>query len=259
MCDNKELLVGYVYNELGAGERRTFDAHLQTCAECRDELAGLHATRGHLATWAPPEPDLGFQIVRHAVEPRGKVIPFRSRWMPAFGLAAAAVLVLAAASAVANLEVRYDNDGLVVRTGWARGSTPQAASSDAAAVQSLTPAGGSTPLTASWRADFDALDRRLREIESAVTTQANGAVQVASGPRMTDAEILRRVRDIVREAESRQDVAVAQRLLQVMQDFDRQRRSDFAMLQQSSAQYQGITNAELLKINERFRASQLEK
>lgn len=254
MCNNKELLVGYVYNELGADERRTFDAHLQACADCRDELAGLHATRGHLATWAPPEPDLGFQIVRHAVEPRGKVVPFRSRWMPAFGLAAAAVLVLATASAVANLEVRYDNGGLVVRTGWARGSTPVTASGSTP----LT-AGGSAPLTASWRADFDALDRRLREMESAVATQANGPVQVASGPRMSDAEILRRVRDIVREAESRQDVAVAQRLLQVMQDFDRQRRSDFAMLQQSSAQYQGITNAELLKINERFRASQLEK
>lgn len=252
MCDNKEFLVGYVYNELGADERRTFDAHLQACADCRDELAGLHATRGHLATWAPPEPDLGFQIVRHAVEPRGKVVPFRSRWRPAFGLAAAAVLVLAAASAVANLEVRYDNDGLVVRTGWTRGEArPQTVSQSQP--QPMT-------VNTSWRADFDALDRRLRDIESSMTANAaNGSVQLASGPRMTDAEILRRVRDIVREAESRQDVAVAQRLLQVMQDFDRQRRTDFAMLQQSSAQYQGITNAELLKINERFRASQLEK
>lgn len=255
MCDNKELLVGYVYNELGDDERRTFDAHLHACAECRHELAGLHATRGHLTTWAPPEPDFGFQIVRHAVEPRGKLVPFRSRWMPAFGLAAAAVLVLAAASAVANLEVRYDNEGLVVRSGWARADAAQPVNSTA-----LTTS-GSTPVTAvsSWRADFDALDRRLREIESAVTAQANGTVQVASGPRMTDAEILRRMRDIVREAESRQDATVAERLLQVMQDLERQRRTDFAMLQQSSAQYQGITNAELLKINERFRASQLEK
>jgi hypothetical protein len=252
MCDNKELLVGYVYNELGADERRTFNAHVQACAECRQELAGLQATRGHLATWAPPEPDLGFQVVRHVVEPRGKVVPFRSRWMPAFGLAAAAVLVLAAASAVANLEVRYDNDGLVVRTGWAPKESRTAQTAAPAQPQAV-------PLNASWRADFEALDRRLREIESAVTTPANGTVQVASGPRMTDAEIMRRMRDIVREAESRQDVAVAQRLLQVMQDFDRMRRSDFAMLQQSSAQYQGITNAELLKINERFRASQLEK
>ena|SRR5688572_270140 len=253
MCDNKEFLVGYVYNELGAEERRRFDAHLQACADCRHELAALDATRGHLATWAPPEPDLGFQVVRHAIEPRSKVVPFRSRWMPAFGLAAAAVLVLAAASAVANVEVRYDKDGLVVRTGWAAGESRTAQTVSQSPSQAM-------PVNASWRADFDALDRRLREIESSVTaTAANGNVLLASGPRMTDAEILRRVRDIVREAESRQDVAVAQRLLQVMQDFERQRRTDFAMLQQSTAQYQGITNVELLKINERFRASQLEK
>ena len=51
----------------------------------------------------------------------------RSRWKPALGLAAAAVLVLAVASAIANLEVKYDANGLVVRTGWARsdGDTAQ--------------------------------------------------------------------------------------------------------------------------------------
>ena len=76
---------------------------------------------------------------------------------------------------------------------------------------------------------------------------------------MSDAEMLRQVRAIVREAESRQQGAVAERLLQVWQDFDHQRRSDLAMLQQGSAQFQGLTNAELARINQALRVSQLEK
>src|SRR5688572_4958587 len=100
MCNNKDLLVSYLYDDVTAEERRTFDAHLPRCAECREELASLGMTRAHLATWAPPERALGFRMISDApAPPAAKVIPFPSRWMPAFGLAAAAMLVLAAATA----------------------------------------------------------------------------------------------------------------------------------------------------------------
>ena len=248
MCDNKDLLVGYLYDDLTPEQRLTFDAHLRGCAGCRQEVAALRATRGHLATWAPPEPDLGFQIVRHAVESRGKVLPFRSRWMPAFGFAAAAVLVLAVASAIANLEVRYDNGGLVVRTGWAQ--------TEAAAVQTAGTRDAAQPVMTTANAvtaDFSAVEQRLRAMEAALAAQPAGAARTA------DAELLRQVRAIVRDAELRQDAALNQRLLQVMQDAERQRRTDFAMLQQGSAQYQGITNARLAEINQTLRVNQLEK
>jgi len=246
MCRNQELLVGYVYDDVTAEERERFDRHLRTCAECRTEVDALRATRGHLAAWAPPEPDLGFQIVRHAVEPRGKVIPFGRRWMPAFGLAAAAVLVLAAASAIANLEVRYGSDGLVLRTGWAR-------SPEVAAVP-RAPESSTAAAPANVRADFDLVEQRLRALESAIASQP-----VVTAGRMSDAEMLRQVRAIVRDAESRQEGAVAQRLLQVWQDFDRMRRSDLAMLQQGTAQYQGLTNAELARLGQALQVKQLEK
>jgi anti-sigma factor RsiW len=246
MCDNKELLIGYVYDDLTVGERSTFAAHLHSCSACRDEVAGLEATRLQLAAWAPPAPDLGFQIVRHAVEQRPKVLPFRSRWVPAMGFAAAAVLVLAAASAIANLEVRYGNDGLVVRTGWARSegpSAPRTAQGPAASPVALTNAS----------ADFALVEQRLRTLEAAL------AAQPASTTRMSDSEMLRQVRAIVRDAEVRQDGAVAQRLLQVWQDFSRVRQADMAMLQQGSAQYQGLTNAELARLGQALRVNQLEK
>ena len=246
MCDNKELLIGYVYDDLVVDERSTFAAHLHSCSACRDEVASLEATRRQLAAWAPPAPDLGFQIVRHAVEQRSKVLPFRSRWVPAMGFAAAAVLVLAAASAIANLEVRYGNDGLVVRTGWARSegpSAPIAAQGPAASPVSLTNA----------TADFALVEQRLRVLEAAITAQPSSAT------RMSDGEMLRQVRAIVRDAEARQDGAVAQRVLQVWQDFERIRRADMAMLQQGTAQYQGMTNAELARLGQALRVNQLEK
>lgn len=242
MCDSKELIVGYLYDDLSDNERRSFTAHLAICGECREELAALRATRGHLASWSPPEPDLGFQIIRAAAAAPARVLPMRSRWMPAFGLAAAAVIVLAAASAIANLEVRYDASGLIVRTGWARGDDRVAQERGALAQAQLATA--SSTSNTNGGAAFAELDRRLRELESA-TTQPSGAMQVASGPRMSDAEILRRVRDIVGEAESRQHTVVTQRLLQVVKDFDRQRQSDLALIQQGLGTYQGFTNAEI--------------
>jgi len=78
-----------------------------------------------------------------------------------------------------------------------------------------------------------------------VSQSSDVDVQTASTTRMADAEMLRRVRQIVSEAESRQQVAVAQQLLQLWRDFDRQRRTDLAMIQQGLAQSQGLTNAEI--------------
>ena len=117
MCD-KEQLVSYLYDDLGDADRAAFDAHLRTCAACREELNALRGVRADLISWAPPQPDFGFRVVR---EP--KVLPMPARawrawYTPAAGLAAAAVLVLAAASAIAHVEVHRGPDGMTVRTGW---------------------------------------------------------------------------------------------------------------------------------------------
>ena len=91
------------------------------------------------------------------------------------------------------------------------------------------------------------LTARLNELEAALAKSPGEAASVAvtANARMTDAEIVRFVRSIVNEAESRQRVALAQGLLQVFNDFDRQRRADLVALQQGIGQYQGVTNAEM--------------
>jgi hypothetical protein len=239
MCESKELIVGYVYDELSADERTGFETHLSACADCRLEIEELRSTRTQLALWTPPEPDLGFRVIRGGAAP-APAVP-RRRWAPAFALAAAAVIVLAAAAAIANIEVRYGTDGMVVRTGGARvQDAPRSeARGEAQQARGRSADGGAAA------ADFAALERRLREIEATLSAAPASGAPAASDSRMSDAEILRRVRQIVGEAEARQETAVAGRLLEVVKDFDRQRRTDLALIQQGLGQYQGLTNAEI--------------
>jgi len=95
MCEDKSALVAYVYGECTADERRAVEAHLARCGACRAEVEGLRDLRDHLAEWTPPDEVLGFRVVRPDAPP---VLAPRAWWRaPAWGLAAAAVLVLAAA------------------------------------------------------------------------------------------------------------------------------------------------------------------
>ncbi|MEO6235349.1 MAG: hypothetical protein ABIQ52_00005, partial [Vicinamibacterales bacterium] len=128
---------------------------------------------------------------------------------------------------------RYDANGFAVRTGWARASEAPA--------QLPAPAPTAVAVSAS---DFARLNQRLSELERGARS-SSAAVQVASGPRMSDAEILRRVREMVGDAESRQQTIVSKRLLQVVQDFDRARQTDLATIQHGLGTYQGLTNAEI--------------
>src|SRR6266849_7920074 len=125
MCE-KELLVAYLYDDLADDDRATFESHLRGCAECRDELKALRAVRADLASWSPPQPDFGFRVVRGGRDAAEKDVrdvirtpaSWRAWWTPAAGLAAAAVLVLAAAASLAHVEVHRGPDGITVRTGW---------------------------------------------------------------------------------------------------------------------------------------------
>jgi hypothetical protein len=241
MCESKDLIVGYLYGELSREEKGTFESHLAVCTDCRIEIEELRSTRTHLALWAPPEPDLGFRVIRGSSAP-APALPRRSRLVPAFAFAAAAVIVLAAAAAIGNIEVRYGN--MTVRAG--RGGDSQPGSPGGPA--SGTPP--SQPVVTASSPDFAALDRRLKELEAALSA---GGTQLASAApssapsaaRLSDAEIFRQVREMVRAAEARQETAVAQRLLQVTRDFDYLRRADIAMIQQGLGQYQGLANAEI--------------
>jgi anti-sigma factor RsiW len=228
MCD-KELLVGYLYGELREADRAAFARHLASCAECREEAESLGATRSLLTSWAPPEPDLGFRIVS-STQPAAAS---RARWWqmsPAWGLAAAALLVLAVAAAVANLEVQLSRNGLVVRTGWNRGVADQAAAQTPPAVSAD---------------ELQRITARLNELETQLAARQTGtAVPVnASAARMSDADVARFVRQLINESEQRQQGVLARQMLQFNQDMETARRTDFDRLRRGMLQLQGTADA----------------
>ena len=233
MC-NKEQLVGYLYGELEAAEREAFDAHLATCAECRAEVVDLRQTRQHLTTWAPPQPEFNFHIVRGAAAP-----PRSRRWfgfMPQWAMAAAAsVLVLAGAAAIANVELRYGREGFVVRTGWAEAPPAPAAAGTAAPI----PAAASTVSSEQLTAAVQVLERRLLELERAQTQTVKASTTM---PAAITAPELRR---ILAQSEARQREEMALRVSEVWQDWSAARVTDFTRLQDVIGRAQGVTNQQL--------------
>jgi hypothetical protein len=233
MCESKDLLVGFLYGEIDAADRRTFQAHLTSCGDCREELAGLRATRGQIASWTPPEPDFGFRIVRGAAAPPPAP---RFRVTPAWGLAAAAVLVMAMGAAIANVEVRVGGgEGVVVRTGWNRPGE--------VAAGRVQPAAGQEP-AGDWRVQTAALERRLRELESSARTGAT--VQMATAPGVTEADVLRRVR----ESETRQQREFSLRMAGLVREFDAKRKLDLAAIDQGLTRLQSTNGAEVRQYRE---------
>jgi hypothetical protein len=251
MCD-KELLVGHLYDELSPPEQQEFERHVAVCRDCREEVESLRATRTQLALWGPPEPALGF-------EPRLEVVQrptARSRYAisPVWGLAAAAVLVLAAATALANLDVHVGRDGLRIRTGWTR----DAASSTQPAT---LPASSVVSADETTRAELQAILQRVGELERQLSAQPpTGASVVAvkdGRPRLTDAELMRRVGDLLAESEKRQESVLASRVVQVMRELEAAYRTDLVRLQQGFTRNQGLRDAEVIRqgqmLNEVFR------
>lgn len=234
MCTDayKESLIAFVYGELPRDEQRAFEAHLAACAACRDEVSGLRAVRDDLLAWAPPEcRDLPSSW---AEAPRVARPADRLRaWAPAFALAAAATLVLAAAASLANLEVRYDAQGLVVRTG--RAEAAPAAERERALQASL-------PQTSVTAGDLVELESRLRRTfdESAPRPSVQTAGLSSNNPQLT-----RDMRRLIDESEQRVRQEMATRLLDIYNEWHATRSADMMRMQQAMGQVQNRTGTEM--------------
>lgn len=239
MCD-KERIVSYIYDELDRAGRAEMEAHLKMCAHCREEVTALRNVRVDLGKWTPPQPEFGFHIVRD------RKPTWRAWWTPAFGLAAAAVLILAIASAIANVDVSYGADGFHVRAGRGRvvettAATTKPEQGQAVAAPTSTPNG--TPAADEMQVLLASLERRVHQLESAPRTSA---VQQAAmkATRQSDEEMLRRVGDLLAQSESKQRQELALRIAQVIRDVDAQRIADLNRIQQGFVRIDSMTTAE---------------
>lgn len=96
-----ELTAAYALDALDVSDRVAYEAHLEGCEACREELASFWETTEALAvaTAGPaPPPELRGRILDVARAERQTVVPFatrRSRWTPVLGVAAAAAAAVA--------------------------------------------------------------------------------------------------------------------------------------------------------------------
>lgn len=108
-CERKEELVSFLYDEMAAPERATFERHMNDCVSCRDESRAFGRVRDELSTW-----QVGFAPRTEVVLPRRKMDVLRELislfpvWVRGAALAGAAaalvLMVLAATDARINVK-----------------------------------------------------------------------------------------------------------------------------------------------------------
>lgn len=98
MCDERERLIGYLYDEVDRDERQAIDSHLHECPVCRREIAALRGVRQDLLAWDVPDHE---PIWRPVVQMRPATTSWRQVPGWALGLAASLTILAGLTGAVA--------------------------------------------------------------------------------------------------------------------------------------------------------------
>jgi hypothetical protein len=244
--DRDEALIAFLYDEPAGdqAERALFEAHVAACARCSEELAALRGVQLQLGRWAPPEPSYLTASRQAPVVGLPTVNPQSGWWrdIPAWAQVAAALLFLGASAGVANLDIKYDANGLSLRTGWMK--PPDAAASTPPA----------TPDSPPWRSDLASLERQLKSDLLAVRTAASATAVQAQPVRASasDADIVRRVRALVEESEKRQQSELALRVAEVLRDVHAQRQADLIKIDRTLGAVENRVGVEVMKDRQRL-------
>ena len=87
MCEQREQLLDYLYEEASPANRRDIERHLEGCDECRAELRAFRNVREDLLAWGVPNPPSVWTAFAPAA-----VVPWYKQ-VPTWALAAAASLM----------------------------------------------------------------------------------------------------------------------------------------------------------------------
>src|SRR6188508_2428812 len=152
MCNQREKLIGYVYDECEPAERAAVQEHLETCADCRTEIAALRSVRSDLQSWQVPDAD--YVSVWRPFAPA----PAPSWWqqVPRWAMAAAA--------------------GVVMMSGAAGGAAAYMVLNQ----QPVQAATAVQPVSAVTVNDVNALEQRLRTLVKVEVDRLNSQVQLVS-------------------------------------------------------------------------------
>ena len=256
-CGDPEALAGYLYGEIDPAEKDGVERHLAGCEICASEIEGLRGTRTRLAAWAPPEATLGFRIVSDVAETpaaasaptsarqaarRPAPVATSPRWwrwtgvtaMPAWAQAAAAVMLFSGGALIAalmNMEVRYDQAGVTIRTGWQQADAPASAAQNVSAREI-------SALESRMRAEF-VQARSAGDSGKGVIAlpQQDGQTALQTSPALqagtASGDVMRQVRQIVAESEQRQQRELAVRLTQAVRELDTTHRADLDRIERT--------------------------
>lgn len=238
LCDDKDTLIAYLYDEIDPIVRRRVEEHLRTCASCTAELTALSSVRVELASWTAPEAELDFQFVRKPAE----VLRPAAWWsgVPVWAQAAAAIFVLAVSAAVANVQVRSGPEGLVVTTGW------MSPANLAPAAQARPTAAATRGADESWKPALTALESQLRN-EIRASRDGGSTVMRASARTTPDDATLKSIELMIQASEARQNREMAVRLTQFNRDVNVQRQADLVKIDQVIGQFAGTSGAEMAR------------
>lgn len=242
-CDDKQTLMAYLYGEIEPAARHAVDEHLARCRACAAEAAALGDVRSDLGLWIPPHADLDFAIVKKSELPPANVVRPARWWnaVPAWAQAAAAVLVIAAGAAIANVQVESGPDGLSVTTGWIQAraqSAPVGREVVGREVEAL-------------KAALVAMEQQLRSEIRSTREQATPAAARGSA----DDAIMRRVQQLITEAEKRHSQELAARLIDFTRDVNMQRRADLMNISRGMVSYEEQLQRQRQMINNVYRVS----
>jgi hypothetical protein len=249
--DRDETIVAFLYDDLDAGRRRDFEAHVLTCALCREEVEGLRSVRTQLARWEPPAV---VSLQSQSQSPAsGRTSQAWWRTIPAWAQVAAALLFLGVSAGIANLDVHYDQTGLTFRTGWSTRPSGSAGLATPKLVGVPASEGGSgvastvSAKDAPWRSDLAALEQQLKTEFHASQVSASTAPQAGRTASSADAETLRRVRALLDESEKRQQRELALRVAEVLHDVNAQRQADLIKIDRNLDGMQNKLGVEVLQ------------
>jgi hypothetical protein len=185
MCDERERLIGYVYDECDAGERRLIEAHLEACETCREEIGGLRGVRTDLLAWdVPDHGSVWTPFVKARPRPSWREVPV-------WGLAAAASLMLLAGAAGGAATLAFTRH------------------QPAGEISARSTTGEALPVTVSQQ-DLTAMEQRVMsrlrgEIEQRVSlVSAHAQESRMAGAGSTNDVLMRRVNEILGVSEEKQ-------------------------------------------------------
>jgi anti-sigma factor RsiW len=112
-CQMQEAMMAYLYKEASDTDARRFEAHLNECAACRQELAGFERVREQLQQWQVADLPV-VRVVADVPQARRSFLAVLKElftvmpvWVKAASVAALALIVMA----VTGTSIRINRDG----------------------------------------------------------------------------------------------------------------------------------------------------